>query len=159
MALFIAVGAAALPLGWLQARRLNLKHQLVAFEGEGCKVSYQDNGLWITAPQVEVAMGRDQAGGMRIGSQSVSPAEAGERLTALHNQLRLLVVADKTIRIITTDERTGQKSDTTTYIGKGDGPTRIWFNEKASSSPTGRQRRAQRKKTGASQAPSSSEKN
>ena len=159
--LFIAVAAIALPLGWLQVGRLSLRRQLAQLESEGCKVSYQDNGLWITAPQVEVALGYDQVGGMSIGAESVSLEEAGERLSALHNRLRLLAVADKTIRIVTTDERTGQKSETTSYVGEGDGPVQMYFQgtqPSAGASSTGR-RRAPRKQAAAAEAPSSAETN
>ena len=148
MALFIAVAVIALPLGWLQVRRLDLKHQLAQLEAEGCKVSYEDNGLWITAPQVEVAMGVDRNGGLLIGAQNVSPEEASDRFFELQDQLRLIAVADKTIRMVTTDERNGQKSEVTMFVGEEE-PPRMSFNTAPRSG--WQQRRAQRKKAATTQ--------
>ncbi len=119
---FVIVTAVALPLGWLQYRRLALKRELGKLEGEGCVVTCQDNGLWISAPQLKVTMHRSRDGQFSIGAKNVSSKEASDRIYEIHDQLRKLAVADKTIRLVTSDGNTGKETEVTMYVDDHETP-------------------------------------
>ncbi len=124
--IFIVVTALALPLGWLQYRRLDLKHELSKLKSDGCTVSFQDNGLWLTAPQVRVKMRKSSEGQLSIGDGDVSPDEASDRIYEMQDQFRKLDVDDKTILLETSDEKTGKDFTVTMYVDDFE-PPRMTF--------------------------------
>jgi hypothetical protein len=122
VSLLLLAVVVALPLGWLQARRLHLKRELAKLEGAGATVSVQDNGLWLTAPCVKVEMRRGPEGRLSIGGKEVSPAEASDWMYAINDQLRRLALAEKSILLAVTNESTGETSVTTMIVDDQEPP-------------------------------------